>query len=215
MKQKRGILKSGVLLLFVLIATALIVITAMAEDSMFGFLNNQEYEITKPQTQFYILPTDKGQCVKGSLKVISGKKYATVKLKKLDKKLNILLIPKKPGTVKFSFKFKEGGKTTSHTVRVKIVKYVSPVSKIKFGSKNLTKKFKNAFFYGIKAKKKTGKITVTPKKGWKLENIYLYGGKSEKVIKNGSKVTLKRGQGLSIVLTKNNVSSTSLNLNLY
>ena len=32
MKQKRGILKSGVLLLFALIATALIAITAMAED---------------------------------------------------------------------------------------------------------------------------------------------------------------------------------------
>ena len=217
MKQKRSILKSGVLVLFALIATVLISMAVMAEDSKFGFINTTEYEITKPKTNFFLLPSnDNGQCVKKSLKIISGKKYATVKLQKLDKKLNILLTPKKPGTVKFSFKYKENGKITSHTLKAKIVKYVCPVSKVKFGSSKLTKKFKTSFFCSIKGKKKTGKLTVTPKKGWKLENIYIFDGKKDTQIKNGSKITLKRGMNLSIMLS--NIKSgkyVSLHVNMY
>ena len=217
MKQKRSILKSGVLVLFALIATALIAMTVMAEEEKFGFLNTAEYEITKPITSFYLLPTNgNGQCVKKSLKIISGKKYATVKLQKLDKKLNILLTPKKPGTVTFSFKYKEDGKVTSHTLKAKIVKYVCPVSKVKFGSSKLTKKFKTSFFCSIKGKKKTGKLTVTPKKGWKVESISIFGGQKDKQIKNGSKITLKRGMDLSILLF--NIKSgkyVSLHMNMY
>ncbi len=217
MKQKKSVLKSGVLVLFALIATVLISMAVMAEDSKFGYINTAEYEITKPKTNFFLLPSnDNGQCVKKSLKIISGKKYATVKLQKLHKKLNILLTPKKPGTVKFSFKYKENGKITSHTLTVKIVKYVCPVSEVKFGSSNLTKKFKTAFFCSIKGKKKTGKLTVTPKKGWKLENIYISDGKKDTQIKNGSKITLKRGMNLSIILS--NIKSrkhVSLHVNMY
>ena len=217
MKQKRSILKSGVLVLFAIIATALIAMTAMAEDEKFGYINSSEYDITKPKTSFYLLATDgNGECVKNSLKIISGKKYAKVKLQKLDKKLNILLTPKKPGTVKFSFKYKEDGKTTTHTLKAKIVKYVCPVSKVKFGKTNLTKKFKTAFFCGIKGKKKTGKLTVKPKKGWKLESINIYDGSNSKQYKNGSKITLKKGYYMNILLSnKKSGKYVSLNMSMY
>ena len=217
MRQKRSILKSGVLVLFAMIATALITMTVIAGEEKFGYINSSSYEITKPKTSYYLLPSsDNGQCVKKSLKIISGKKYATVKLQKLDKKLNILLTPKKPGTVKFSFKYKENGKITSHTLKAKIVKYVCPVSKVKFGKSNLTKKYKTAFFCGIKWKKKTGKLTVKPKKGWKLDNIYYFDGKKDKRIKNGSKITLKKGGFLSIMLSnKKSGKSAYLSMNMY
>ena len=214
MKQKRSILKSGVLILFALIAIALIATTAIAADSKFGSIDNRVCRITKPQTKYFILSNAKGQCVKGSLQVLSGKRYATVKIKKRNNKWNIQVAPKKPGTVKFSFKYNEGGKITSHTLRIKIVKYVCPVSKITFGSKHLEKKFKNHFFSSIKGKVKTGKITVTLKKGWKLESIYLFDGDNSKQFENGSKITMKRGNILCMIFSKNG-RTTDLNLKMF
>ena len=50
---------------------------------------------------------DKSQCVKGSLKILKGKKYATVKLVKKDGVLNCKMTPKKAaGMLKFKYKYK-------------------------------------------------------------------------------------------------------------
>ena len=218
MRQKRGFLKSGVLVLFTLIAAAFIATYAMAGDSKFSYLEKTDYRVTKRTMNYYLLPSgdSNGQCVKGSLKVLSGKECAGIKLEKLNGKLNILMSPKKAGTIKFRFKYKEGKKTTSHTLSIKLVKYVCPVSKVTLGSKDLTSRLKSSFYCGIKGNKLSGKINVKAGKGWKLENIFLFDNHNPgKQIKNGSKVTLKKGAFLNITLKDKNGIPNDLTVALY
>ena len=84
------------------------------------------------------------------------------------------------------------------------------------GSKDLTSRLKSSFYCGIKGNKLSGKINIKAGKGWKLENIFLFDNHNPgKQIKNGSKVTLKKGSFLNITLKDKNGIPNDLTVDLY
>lgn len=83
----------------------------------------------------------------------------------------IELTLKKPGTAKVSYKV--GSKSCSTTV--KVLKYTNPIKTLTItgvnGGKNLASKFNTSSYVNGKGGKKTGKITVAAKSGWKIRSI--------------------------------------------
>ena len=206
MKQK-SILKRGVLVFFVLFATVFFATICMAAEK-------RVYVLTSPKTSYYLINSnfDKSQCVKGSLKVLKGKKYAKVKLVKKDGVLNVKLTPKKAGTIKFKFKYKLNKKTKSVTYSVKIVKHQNPLSVFKIGTTDLTSKYKSTFTYKS-SKSISGKLSIKMKKGYKVSNFTVYDSKANfengtftfQDYVDGDDVSLKKGNYVIIAYeTKDN-----------
>jgi len=213
MKQK-SILKRGVLVFFVLFTTVFFATICMAAEK-------RTYVLTSPKTSYYFINSkfDKSQCVKGSLKILKGKKYAKVKLVKKDGVLNVKFTPKKVGTIKFKYKYKLNKKTKSVTYSVKIVKHQNPLSVFKIGNTNLTSKFKGSFTYRT-AKSLSGKLSIKMKKGYKFSNFTVYDSKAnfENGIANfedytdGDYVSLKKGNYVIIIYQTKDNGIASLDL---
>ena len=122
------------------------------------------------------------------------------------------LVVKKPGTTKLTIKVKDKkGKTYKFKSNVKVVKYTNAFKSFKIGTKEIKSKFKKySGTYFESGQLKTGKIKITPNKGWKLKSIkyeaYNYSEDKEPVhiskkIKNKAKINLNRGKGWDYYLT--------------
>ena len=102
------------------------------------------------------------------------------------------------GTTKISFQY--AGKTLTQKITVR--KYKNPCKLLKIGKTNYAKCFNKSGHYNHNKRTKnvTGKITIKPKKGWKLKKIEvfnIYDG--VKKVKNNSKVTLSiKGTGTGL-----------------
>ena len=213
MKQKSG-LKRGALVFFVLFATIFFGMITMAAE-------NRVYLLASPKVSYYMINSkyDKSQCVKGSMKILKGKKYATVKLVKKDGVLNCKMTPKKAGTIKFKYKYKLNKKTKTVTYNIKIVKYKGLLSVFKIGKTDLTSKFKNTFTNKI-SKSLSGKLSIKAIKGSKVVNFTVYDKKSDyengtmnfKDYMDGDNITLKKGAFVIILCEGKDKGITGLDL---
>ena len=112
--------------------------------------------------------------------------------------------PNKPGKATVTFDYKYKGKTCHAKVKVKVYKYFNAIKSLKIGSKNYASKFKKDNYAYLK-KKLTGKLKIKAKAGYKILDIYSYNrkdGSNFKTLKNGKKVTIKKGYALCIDLEK-------------
>ena len=103
---------------------------------------------------------------------------------------------------KISFKVKQNGKTYSLSCTVTVKKAPTIFSKLSIGGKNYASKFSG---YSDRIltlpKNKKIKFSVKMKSGTKLNEIRLVSKKGVKKIKNGQKVTLKKGDYFVIDFT--------------
>ena len=106
------------------------------------------------------------------------------------------------GTTKISFQY--AGKTLTQKITVR--KYKNPCKLLKIGKTNYAKCFNKSGHYNHNKRTKnvTGKITIKPKKGWKLKTMYSndhyrdskkskYVMTKDKKLKNGSSVKIQKG----------------------
>lgn len=102
------------------------------------------------------------------------------------------------GTTKISFQY--AGKTLTQKITVR--KYKNPCKLLKIGKTNYAKCFNKSGHYNHNKRTKnvTGKITIKPKKGWKLKKIEVFNiFDGVKKVKNNSKVTLSiKGTGTGL-----------------
>ncbi len=128
-------------------------------------------------------------------------------------------IAKKAGTAKLTISIKKGKKTKRYKSTVKVVKYQNPAKKFKIGKKSYTAKLKKPafkdFWAEMKVKKGKAKISIKPKKDWKVKKIRYWWEqfdadgdlvkRSDKKVKNNSKITIYKGEnydsGLIITMT--------------
>ena len=104
---------------------------------------------------------------------VSDKSVMTVKKGEFYGQLGANCTLKKTGkvTVRLWLKNKKSGKVTKYSAKVQVAKYSNPVKTLKIGSKNYAKYFKDND-YGYWAKKSiSGKLLITPSKGWELIDI--------------------------------------------
>ena len=111
------------------------------------------------------------------------------------------------GTAKISFQY--AGKTL--TQKITVTEYKNPCKLLKIGKTNYAKCFNKSGHYNHNKRTKdvTGKISIKPKKGWKLKKIEvfnMYDG--VKKVKNNSKVTLSiKGTGTGLYAYFKNVKT--------
>lgn len=102
---------------------------------------------------------------------------------------NCFAVIKKAGktTLKIYAKSTEGGDYQTYKIRVIAGKYIDPAAKFKVGKNDFTSQFKKTSI-GESAARIKGKISITPKKGWKLKSVYAkhYEGKIRKLKNNRS-----------------------------
>lgn len=99
------------------------------------------------------------------------------------------LKPKKPGKAKVTFQY---GKK-KYTITVQVKSWENPCKTFKIGKKNYVKNFNASRRYYLSKQNKdiTGTINIVPQKGWKINEIYVFGMGS---VKNKSKVTIHGGR---------------------
>ena len=79
---------------------------------------------------------------------------------------------KKTGKTKLTINVKnKNGTTKKYTVNVTVKKYTSPYKSIKVGKTTYTKKLREYDSLRVKLKSKKAKISIKPKKGWKVSNL--------------------------------------------
>lgn len=132
----------------------------------------------------------------------------------------VFLNIKKNGTSKLTIQNKSTKKT--YTCTFKVVKYKNPFKKFKIGGKSVAKQFGHSYEGALSkpfAKGTKAKITIKPKKGWKVKKIVYraayYGEGSKpsvkKRVKNKSRIALRDpscwSQELTVVMVhkKNNM----------
>lgn len=118
----------------------------------------------------------------------SNKKVVSVKY---DKTMKMVCIsPKKIGKAVITCKIKQNGKTYTSKGTYTVLKYKNPFAKCKIGSKDYTKKFDKYNSCAVKMSKKTQKLQIKMKKGYKITEIkgIKNSDASEVKIKNGSKI---------------------------
>ena len=112
---------------------------------------------------------------------------------------------KKRGTTTISFKW---GKK-NYKVKYMVKKYANPVKAFKVGGKDYAKLFapskqtydSDAASGAAAASKFTGKLQITPAKGWKVRGIYCYDASSKmKTVKNGA--SIKNIKTIWVTMTK-------------
>ncbi len=121
---------------------------------------------------------------------------ATVEIEKnprYSKYVRLVVEPRSPGKTTVSFKVKYGSKTKKLTFRATVRKYENVCASFKVGSKNYASKFNKKMFVTAGNPKKSRKISVEAKKGWKLLHIRLYTKNGrETLIDNNTTVNLKK-----------------------
>jgi len=183
-----------------------------------------KYGYTSPGAIFYNykigLPSDTRIMKVKNLKC-SNPKVVSVSLTEADdRSFYITCNPRKAGTANIQFQVKVQGKTYKYAIPYTVIKYTNPVKTLKIGSVNYASKFKKSGVYII-GKKFSGKLYITPQKGWKLDRLYTYteldDAEPEECMqihkyKKGMKITVNKGQHLSVEFknTKGVVARCSL-----
>ncbi len=118
----------------------------------------------------------------------SNKKVASVRYEKATKM--VWIFPKKIGKAVITCKIKQNGKTYTSKGTYTVLKYKNPIAKCKIGSTDYTKKFDKYNSCQVKMSKKTQKLQIKMKKGYKITEIIgiKNSDASEVKIKNGSKI---------------------------
>lgn len=133
------------------------------------------------------------------------------------KYVQLVVDPLNPGKTNISFKVKYGNKTKKLSLKVTVKKYENACASFKIGSKDFASKFRKGMFTTVSNPKKSKKISIKAKKGWKLKAIRL-NTKNGKIttIKNGTAVKLKKYMQIyaDFYNSKKDVTS-SLVLNMY
>ncbi len=125
-------------------------------------------------------------------------------------KQGITVNPKKAGTTTLKITVKNGSKTKTHSIKLKIYKYENPLSSFKISSKQYKNDFKTSTFSHTTKPKKTKnvKLNVKAKKGYEITSIrYTYykadGTTVTKTLKNGKNFKLYNKKGYVTVGYKN------------
>ena len=147
---------------------------------------------------------------------LKSSKPSVVSVKKMPFRddYTITMKAKKTGTSIVSFKVKrKNGKTYSFKSKVTVHNYTNPLSVCKFGKKDYKKSFdKKTMVPVAKGYPKKAKVSITAKKGYKIDAIYYseHGTGKQRKIKNGSTVTMDGSHYLQILYkntSKNYVSA--------
>lgn len=150
---------------------------------------------------------------------LKSSKPSVVSVKKMPFRddYTITMKAKKTGTSIVSFKVKrKNGKTYSFKSKVTVHNYTNPLSVCKFGRKDYKKSFdKKTMVPVAKGYPKKAKVSITAKKGYKIDAIYYseHGTGKQRKIKNGSTVTMDGSHYLQIMYKntrKNYVSAVYL-----
>lgn len=99
---------------------------------------------------------------------------------------------------KISFKVKQGGKTYSLSCTVTIKQEPNRYSYVKINGKNYASKLSGYESRVLTLPKKKVKVSVKLKSGMKLEGISILSKSKVKKLKNGAKVTLRKGDQIFI-----------------
>ncbi len=146
-----------------------------------------------------------------------------VKIKKLSK-TSLRYVFKKSGKATVTLKFYQKGKSKAvRTAKItfRCYKYTNPFSKIKLGQKNITTQFNtpktiswsSTDYPGLTEFKtlKSGKLSITLKKGWKLVSVYYdNSGFNFQELNSLDNITLKKGDNLDIILKKKSTTERLL-----
>ena len=132
----------------------------------------------------------------------SNKKTATASID-ADPENNQIIFkinPKKTGKTVVSFDFKYKKKTYHFKTKVVVKKYENPFKSMKIGTVRMDKYLDSAFLSSainahVPLKKTLSKkqLSFKLKKGWKLLEVFMTGTKGDGSLKNGQKVTIKKG----------------------
>ena len=150
---------------------------------------------------------------------LKSSKPSVVSVKKMPFRddYTITMKAKKTGTSIVSFKVKrKNGKIYSFKSKVTVHNYTNPLSVCKFGKKDYKKSFdKKTMVPVAKGYPKKAKVSITAKKGYKIDAIYYseHGTGKQRKIKNGSTVTMDGSHYLQILYkntSKNYVSAVYL-----
>ena len=150
---------------------------------------------------------------------LKSSKPSVVSVKKMPFRddYTITMKAKKTGTSIVSFKVKrKNGKTYSFKSKVTVHNYTNPLNVCKFGRKDYKKSFdKKTMVPVAKGYPKKAKVSITAKKGYKIDAIYYseHGTGKQRKIKNGSTVTMDGSHYLQIMYKntrKNYVSAVYL-----
>ena len=150
---------------------------------------------------------------------LKSSKPSVVSVKKMPFRddYTITMKAKKTGTSIVSFKVKrKNGKIYSFKSKVTVHNYTNPLSVCKFGKKDYKKSFdKKTMVPVAKGYPKKAKVSITAKKGYKIDAIYYseHGTGKQRKIKNGSTVTMDGSHYLQIMYKntrKNYVSAVYL-----
>lgn len=149
---------------------------------------------------------------------------ARPKVEGTGKNRKIVLHFLKPGTVELSFQIEQEGKVYYFTESYAMKKQTNPCASFKIGPKDYNKKIwrSNEIGYTILSPKKKLKVSITPKKGWKIEGINLYAYKHNsnsnyyvsKKIRNRSTVNLKGKSGGITATFKNKKTGDMIYMSL-
>lgn len=141
----------------------------------------------------------------------SNKKVATAKAKKVNGRYRVHINVKRTGKVTITYKVKlNNGTSYQSSARYHYKKYKTPISSIKIGNKDLTKRYKKSIHLSGKPLK--GKLKIKLKKGWKLVDYYTFNlktyGSDDHSIKEfkTSKITIKKNERFVIRVKKGDIT---------
>lgn len=126
---------------------------------------------------------------KSIVQVTYNKQYKSISLK-----------AKKAGKATITCKVTQGGKSYTTTSKVTVYKYTNPVTLLKVGNTNYTSKYNKTQIAYTNKNINGQKLQIKAKKGYKVDSIYTYGVSARKTLKNGSKLTLKKGDAVGFAI---------------
>lgn len=133
---------------------------------------------------------------------ISNKKIAKVK----NTRDGVNIQPLKVGTATIKFTVKYGSKSKHFTSKLRVYKYVNPISSYKYDGKEIKSNFNDEAFYEVKLnKEKKTKFDVKPKKDWEIVSFRYYcKGISKDYKTNKPTIPLKKVSGSSVQINFRN-----------
>lgn len=215
MKQIRRIM--AMVLVFALFITAGNIATIPVQAETTPALELQKYSMVYQKNETDLVNTRyayiRNMPKNGKITKVTSKnsKVATAGVA-LYAKNGVQLTVKKPGNTTFEVTVKAGKKTYKLKASLTVCSYTSPVSSVKIGSKQYASAFKKNNRVSI-AYKKNGKyrLSVTPKKDWKLLSSGYYEGFTSKAVSNNGTFTVKKKNGcllLTFYNSKKNIAES-------
>lgn len=201
----------GVRLVFVaLLAVLFLPVSALAAEAecYIDYLPEQETYFKDSEKITYYSGLGSGFQV---TKVTNSKKsIATVKTQTRDGQIELATTPKKVGTTKITLTYVVNGEKKTKSYRIVVKKYVRPCRTFKIGSTNFAPQLKK-HMHLWQQKSVSGKLSIKTAKGWKLTRVTLVNKRGKmRTIKNGSKVSLKKGMQIMAYFTKGSLEEEVL-----